>query len=108
MAADVGEERPRWASWAGIVTWWFVAVAAVLGLRHVAAAPRRVLLAPVVSVAITTVLFYGGHRIRAPMEPVVAVLAGVWIAARVVGSPGRPVSEPDDGAGRVGEGAVVA
>jgi hypothetical protein len=31
-------------------------------------------------VAITTVVFYGAHRIRAPMEPVVVVLAAIALA----------------------------
>jgi hypothetical protein len=81
VAADRGEERYGWASWAGIVAWWLLAPLAVLGAVRVQPPPRWVLLAPVVSVAITTVLFYGGHRIRSPMEPVVAVLAGVAIAS---------------------------
>ena len=31
VAQDVGEERYRWASWAGIVMWWVLAVGAVAG-----------------------------------------------------------------------------
>jgi hypothetical protein len=34
VAQDVGEERYRWASWTGIVAWWFLAVGAVFGLRR--------------------------------------------------------------------------
>jgi hypothetical protein len=56
VAADVGEERPRWASWAGIVTWWALAVLSVVGVRRLAGSVRAVLLAPVVGVAITTLM----------------------------------------------------
>jgi hypothetical protein len=60
-AQDVGEERYRWASWAGIVMWWGLAVAAVVGgavLRRRTAPttwPLWLLLCPVASVTITTV-----------------------------------------------------
>ncbi|MFN8022314.1 MAG: glycosyltransferase family 39 protein [Acidimicrobiales bacterium] len=87
VAQDTGEERYRWASWAGIVTWWVTAPLAVLGavrlLRR--AGGRRmlaVLCCPVVAVAFTTVVFYGAHRIRSSMEPSAAVLAAlgsVWL-----------------------------
>lgn len=72
---DVGEERYRWASWSGVVTWWAMGLLAVIGVRRVAVPARWVLLAPVAGVAITTLVFYGGHRIRSPMEPVIVVLA---------------------------------
>ena len=78
---DVGEERYRWASWSGVVSWWAMAVLAAIGVRRVAAPVRWVLLAPVVGVAITTVVFYGAHRIRAPMEPVVVVFAAIALVS---------------------------
>jgi 4-amino-4-deoxy-L-arabinose transferase-like glycosyltransferase len=87
VAQDVGEERYRWASWAGIVMWWVLAVAAVVGgvvLRRRTAPttwPLWLLLCPVASVTITTVVFYGGHRIRSSMEPTVIVLAAVALVA---------------------------
>jgi 4-amino-4-deoxy-L-arabinose transferase-like glycosyltransferase len=74
---DVGEERYRWASWAGVASWWAMAALAAIGIRRVTGRARWVLLTPVVGVAITTVLFYGAHRIRSPMEPVVVVLAAI-------------------------------
>ena len=37
------------------------------------------LLVPIGAVLVTTVLFYGAHRIRAPAEPVVVVLAAVGV-----------------------------
>jgi 4-amino-4-deoxy-L-arabinose transferase-like glycosyltransferase len=81
VSGDVGEERYRWASWTGVVSWWVMAVLAAVGVRRVAAPARWVLLTPVVSVAITTVLFYGAHRIRSPMEPVVVVFAAVALVS---------------------------
>ena len=78
---DVGEERYRWASWSGVVSWWVMAVLAAIGVRRVTGPVRWVLLTPVISVAITTVLFYGAHRIRSPMEPVVIVFAAVALVS---------------------------
>ncbi len=80
---DVGEERYRWASWSGVVSWWVMAALAAIGLRRVDRPARWVLLTPVVGVAITTVLFYGAHRIRSPMEPVVTVLAAIAVTSFV-------------------------
>jgi hypothetical protein len=102
VAADVGEERYRWASWAGIATWWLLAVAAVVGLVRIAPPARWVLLTPVISVAVTTVVFYGAHRIRAPLEPVVAVAAGVAVAGlgrRPAGERARQVDDHEPIAG---------
>ena len=77
VAQDVGEERYRWASRAGIVSWWVLAGAALVGIRHVRRWERWVLALPVAAVLVTTVVFYGGHRIRSSMEPTVVVLAAV-------------------------------
>jgi hypothetical protein len=63
------------------VSWWVLAPLAVLGAIRGSPPARWVLLAPAVGVAITTVLFYGGHRIRSPLEPVIAVLAGIAVAS---------------------------
>jgi hypothetical protein len=81
VSGDVGEERYRWASWSGVVSWWVMAVLAAVGVRRVAAPARWVLLTPVGSVLLTTVLFYGAHRIRSPMEPVVVVFAAVALVS---------------------------
>jgi hypothetical protein len=78
---DVGEERYRWASWSGVVSWWLMAAVAAAGVRRVDGPARWVVLAPVAGVAITTVLFYGAHRIRSPMEPVVTVLAALAVVS---------------------------
>jgi hypothetical protein len=53
---------------------------AVAGLRRIDRVSRRLLLVPVVTVLITTVLFYGAHRIRSPLEPTVVVGAAAAIA----------------------------
>lgn len=79
---DVGEEKAEWAVWVGIVCWWMLAVFAILGwrvLRRRAVAARWWLVVPVVAVLATTILFYGAHRIRAPMEPTVVLLASVTL-----------------------------
>ncbi len=77
---DVGEERARWASWAGIVSWWLLAPLAVIGWWRQRRTNGWILLAPVIGVAMTTLIFYGAHRLRSPMEPVVVICAAVAIA----------------------------
>jgi hypothetical protein len=79
---DVGEEKAEWAAWAGIVCWWLLAILAVLGwwrLGRTAGRARWWLMVPVAAVLATTVLFYGAHRIRAPAEPTIVLLAAVAI-----------------------------
>lgn len=80
---DVGEERSRWASRTGILAWWMLAVVALFGFRRVRRRDRQILLLPVVAVLVTTIVFYGGHRIRSSMEPTVVVFAAVALAAWV-------------------------
>ena len=86
--------------WAGIVSWWLLAIAAVAGWmilgRPGPGLPERArarwwLVVPLATVLVTTVLFYGAHRFRAPAEPVVVLLAGTALAALIEG--GR-VSRP--------------
>jgi 4-amino-4-deoxy-L-arabinose transferase-like glycosyltransferase len=95
---DVGEERYRWASWAGIVMWWLLAplavAGAVLGVRRGLVARRDLwaLALPCIAVAVTTVLFYGAHRIRSSMEPTVVVLAAVALVALLGSSNSAPAS----------------
>ena len=76
---DVGEERERLATWAGVVSFWVLAPLALIGAYR----PRRlhfaVLLLPILVVAVTTVVFNGGHRIRASAEPAIVVLAACAI-----------------------------
>ncbi len=81
VAQDVGEERYRWASWAGIVMWWGLAVAALFGVAGADRRDRWLLAIPVVAVLVTTVVFYGAHRIRSSMEPTVVVFAAVGFVA---------------------------
>jgi len=81
---DVGEEKAEWAVWIGIVMFWLLAVAAWFGWRRLAAdgGGQRWWLVPLpLTVLITTALFYGAHRIRAPAEPVLVVLAAVGVVA---------------------------
>jgi CHASE2 domain-containing sensor protein len=77
---DVRDGRPRPGSWAGIVSFWILAPLAAVGIARARRVARWLLLAPVVTVAISSVAFYGGHRIRSPVEPVV-VLAAALAAA---------------------------
>ena len=79
VRGDVGEERERWASWAGIVSFWMLAPLAVAGAFLTRRRDRAVLLIPVVIALVTTVVIYGGHRIRSAAEPAIVILAAVAI-----------------------------
>jgi hypothetical protein len=94
VAQDVGEERYRWASWAGIVSWWALAVAAVAGLRRIDSRTRWLLLLPCAAVAVTTIVFYGGHRIRSSMEPTVVIAAAVMVVRMIAQLRRRPNTSP--------------
>ena len=76
---DVGEERDRWASWAGIVSWWVLAPLGAIGLAVARRRDAWVLAMPVVTVLVTTILFYGTHRIRSPLEPVLVVCVALTL-----------------------------
>jgi hypothetical protein len=84
---DVGEERERWAAWAGIVSFWVMAPLAVVGGLHTRRRELAVLLIPIAIAIAATVLLYGGHRIRSAAEPSIVILAAVavdhWLTARV-------------------------
>lgn len=79
---DEGEEKAAWAIWSGIVCWWVLAPLAALGLIRVAQRRERaVLLVPVAIVMITSVVFYGTHRLRLTMEPVVVIGAALFLCS---------------------------
>jgi 4-amino-4-deoxy-L-arabinose transferase-like glycosyltransferase len=79
VRGDVGEERERWAAWAGIVSFWLLAPLAVVGAVATRRRDRTILLIPVVIALVTTVVIYGGHRIRAAAEPAIVILAAIAI-----------------------------
>ena len=77
---DVGEEKAEWAVWAGIVCWWVAALLALAGwsiLYRRGVGRRWWLTVPLIVVLIATLLLYGAHRIRAPGEPSIVLLAAV-------------------------------
>jgi 4-amino-4-deoxy-L-arabinose transferase-like glycosyltransferase len=78
---DVGEERERVLAWAAVVSFWLMAPLAVIGALRLRRLHRAVMLAPVTVVMMTTIIFYGGHRIRSAAEPAIVVLAAVAIDA---------------------------
>lgn len=77
---DAREGRPRWGSWAAVVSFWVLGALALVGQRRATPFGRFVLWAPVAAVLLTTVVFYGGHRVRAAMEPSVVLGAAVGVA----------------------------
>ena len=78
---DRGEERHSWSAWSGIVCFWLLAPLAVLGWRRRPAGTGVILLGPIVCVALTSVVFYGSHRLRAPAEPAIVLCAALWLAS---------------------------
>jgi 4-amino-4-deoxy-L-arabinose transferase-like glycosyltransferase len=79
VRGDVGEERERWASWAGIAAFWMLAPLAAVGAFLTRRRDRAVLLIPVMIALVTTVAIYGGHRIRSAAEPAIVILAAIAI-----------------------------
>lgn len=79
VRGDVGEERERWAAWAGIASFWLLAPIAAIGAMSTRRRDRAVLLIPVLIAVFTTVVIYGGHRIRSSAEPSIVILAAVAI-----------------------------
>jgi 4-amino-4-deoxy-L-arabinose transferase-like glycosyltransferase len=86
VRGDIGEERERWAAWAGIVSFWLLAPLAAIGAWWTRKRDRAVLLIPVVIALVTTVVIYGGHRIRSSAEPSIVILSAIaierWISRR--------------------------
>lgn len=81
VRGDVGEERPRWAVWAGIFSWWVLAPLALVGWWRMRRGTGFILAVPAIGVFVTTVIFYGAHRLRSPMEPVIVICAAMTIAS---------------------------
>ena len=86
VRGDAGEERERWAAWLGIVLFWLLAPIAVFGAVKTRRRDRAVLLIPVMITLVTTVVIYGGHRIRSSAEPSIVIFAavaiGYWLGVR--------------------------
>ncbi len=79
VRGDVGEERERWAAWAGIASFWVLAPVAAFGAMRTRRRDRAILLIPVLIALVTTVVIYGGHRIRSSAEPSIVILAAVAV-----------------------------
>ena len=98
----VGEGRPRWASYLGLVTFLLLLPLAVVGGQRLRRRGQPIwpLLAPAVLVVVAAALVYGTPRFRAPAEPSVVVLGAVGSAALLArpwpvwaSDPVRPVSD---------------
>jgi 4-amino-4-deoxy-L-arabinose transferase-like glycosyltransferase len=79
---DRGEERWAWSVWIAIPMFWVLAPLGALGWRRLPRGDRLVVAGPVICVAITTIFFYGSHRLRAPAEPAIVLCAAVYLASR--------------------------
>ena len=82
---DVADQRGRVPSWSGIISWWILAPIAVVGWWRNRRRCGWILIAPAISVFATAAVFYGAHRLRAPLEPVVVVCAAMAIAGSALG-----------------------
>ena len=83
VVLDTGEGRPLRGVWAGIVAFWVLAPLAIAGFVMQRRAARWTLALPVITVVLTTVVFYGAHRIRSTAEPAIVVAAATAIVAVV-------------------------
>ena len=81
LESDVGDERQRWAAWTGIVSWWLLAPLAIVGWFLLPGRSRWLFAMPAVTVFSVAAVFYGGHRIRSTLEPVVVLCAAVAVVA---------------------------
>jgi 4-amino-4-deoxy-L-arabinose transferase-like glycosyltransferase len=92
------ENRPMGFSEVGLWMYYAIAVGAIAGtvLLRRRGVPSFPLVAGVVTVAITVVLFYGSTRFRAPAEPSLVILAAVAVDALVrrVSGEAEPAREP--------------
>ena len=68
-------------AWLGVVSFWGLAPLAVVGLRAMGRRDRAIVLPVMVTVLVTTVVFYGAHRIRAPLEPAVVLASAVGVSS---------------------------
>jgi 4-amino-4-deoxy-L-arabinose transferase-like glycosyltransferase len=94
VGSDVGEGRPRWASYLGVAALYVLVALAVVGgivtrRRKVAIWP---LVVPIVVVTLAMLAIAGVARYRAAAEPSLVVLAALGVAALL----GRPGAAPDD------------
>jgi 4-amino-4-deoxy-L-arabinose transferase-like glycosyltransferase len=85
VVIDMADQRGRIQSWSGIITWWLLAPLAMVGWWRNRRRCGWILIAPAVSVFATAAVFYGAHRLRAPLEPVVVVCAAMAIAGSALG-----------------------
>lgn len=79
IAQDVGEDRERWAVVLGIPMFWALSLLAFGGGRKLRSTDLSILIAPIVVAGLVAVVFYGTHRLRAPAEPSIVILASVAV-----------------------------
>lgn len=78
VAAGESEGRPPWASWMGIVQFWWVVVAAAIGFRRVShRSVRWMLVTPLGFVIVVAVVANAYVRFRAPAEVGLVILAAI-------------------------------
>jgi hypothetical protein len=86
LAQDAGEERGQIGPRIGVVAFWLLAPfavfgAVVMGRSRMGRDHRAVILAPILISVVVAAAFYGTHRLRAPAEPSIVMLAAVGAVA---------------------------
>jgi len=97
----VGDQRPRWIGWSGLLQWYLYALASIAGAVVLRRRGRPIfpLVAPFVIVAVTAAMLYGFTRIRVPAELAACVLSAVAVDALWARHRRAPVGANDaDGA----------
>jgi hypothetical protein len=98
VGADVGEGRPRWASYAGVLMTYLLVAAAIFGF--VVSRRRKIpvwpMVVPVVVVTAMMLMIGGIPRYRAAAEPSVIVLAAIGIGALLARRSSTHAAPPED------------
>lgn len=79
IRGDKGEERYEWSVIAGMIGWWVLAPLAAIGVWRARRTAAIVLVVPATCVLVTSVLFYGSHRLRSPVETALVVAAALML-----------------------------
>jgi 4-amino-4-deoxy-L-arabinose transferase-like glycosyltransferase len=79
---------PIWVVWAGLYSFWMLALLSIAGAvvlrRRANSPPLYPLLAPIFAVIVTVLITYASTRFRTTAEPAIAVLAAIAIDAALL------------------------
>jgi 4-amino-4-deoxy-L-arabinose transferase-like glycosyltransferase len=100
---EVNENKERWVSWAGLISFYPVLVAAIAGAVILLRRRKRyalwIVCVPLLTTTIVVAVASGQVRHRAVAEPSLTILAAVAVAAAVAGRRGPARSAAESGSG---------